>query len=118
MLKQEFIELKAELLVKGINATKKALQGIGTEYKEQNHGLFGWDFEDHANIALPDDFVLPDGTTVQFRRNSRSNYLIDLVDDQLTLSKGTENLCQVTWLPRPAFYNQKTTSNKEMVKIG
>lgn len=118
MPKQEFIELKAELLVNGINATKKALLGIGSEYKEQNHGLFGWDFEDHTNIALPDDFALPDGTIVQFRRNSSSNYLIDLVNDQLLLSNGKENLCQVNWLLRPAFYNQKTTSNKEMVKIG
>jgi len=116
--KQEFIELKAELLVNGINATRKALRGIGSEYKEQNHGLFGWDFEDHTNIALPDDFALPDGTIVQFRKNSNSNYLIDLVNDQLILSNGKENTCQVKWLPRPAFYNQKTTSNKEMVKIG
>ena len=118
MPKQEFIELKAELLVNGINATRKALRGIGSEYKEQNHGLFGWDFEDHTNIALPDDFALPDGTIVQFRKNSNSNYLIDLVNDQLILSNRKENLCQVKWLPRPAFYNQKTTSNKEMVKIG
>ncbi len=118
MPKQEFIELKSELLVNGINATKKALHGIGTEYKEQNHGLFGWDFEDHTNIALPDDFALPDGTIVQFRKNSRSNYLIDLVNDQLTVSNGKENMCQINWLPRPAFYSQITTSNKEMVKIG
>lgn len=118
MLNQEFIELKTELLVNGINATKKALQGTGTKFKEQNHGLFGWDFEDHANIVLPDDFVLPDGTIVQFRRNSRSNYLVDLVDDQLALIHGKDNLCQVNWLPRPSFYNQETTSNNEMVRIG
>jgi biotin synthase-like enzyme len=34
------------------------------------------------------------------------------------LKLGKENVCQINWLPRPAFYNQKTTSNKEMVKIG
>ena len=118
MTNQKFIELKSELLVNGINITGKAIKGLGSEYKEQNHGLFGWDFEDHANIVLPDDFVLPDDTIVQFRRNTRSNYLIDLVNDQLILSNGKENLCQVKWLPRPVFYNQKTTSNKEMVKIG
>jgi len=118
MSKQEFIELKAELLVNGIDATKKALLGIGSKYKEQNHGLFGWDFEDHTNILLPDDFVLPDGTIVQFRRNSNSNYFIDLVNDQLILSNGKKSLCQVKWLSRPVFYNQKTTDNKEMLKIG
>jgi biotin synthase-like enzyme len=118
LLKQENIELKAELLVNGINATKKALVGLGTQHKEQNHGLFGWDFEDHVNIALPDDFALPDGTIVQFRRNSKSSYLIHLIDDKLVLSKGNEYVCQVKWLPRPGFYNQQTSSNKEMTKIG
>lgn len=118
MKRHEFLELKTELLINGIKSTPEALKELGSKYKEQDHGLFGWDFEDHANIALPDDFALPDDTIVQFRRNSRSNYLIDLVNDQLILSNGKENLCQVKWLPRPAFYNKKTTSNKEMVKIG
>lgn len=118
MKRHEFLELKTELLVNGIKSNPEALKELGSKYKEQNHGLFGWDFEDHANITLPDDFVLPDGTIVQFRINSRSNYLIELVNDQLILSNDQENLCQVKWLPRPAFYNQKTTSNKEMVKIG
>ncbi len=118
MERHEFLELKTELLINGIKSTPEALKDLGSKYKEQNHGLFGWDFEDHANMALPDDFVLPDDTIVQFRRNSRSNYLIDVVNDQLILSNGKENLCQVKWLPRPAFYNKKTTSNKEMVKIG
>ncbi|MEJ2271748.1 MAG: radical SAM protein, partial [Candidatus Bathyarchaeota archaeon] len=118
MNNQEYIKIKAELLVNGVNATKHALEGLGTKYKEQNHGLFGWDFEDHTNIALPDDFVLPDGTIVQFRRNNQSNYLIDLVNNQLVLCDGKENLCQVNWLARPAFYSQKTSSNKDMVKIG
>ena len=36
------IELKASLLVEGMRATEVALTGVGTEYKEQNHGLFGW----------------------------------------------------------------------------
>jgi len=118
MERHEFLELKTELLINGIKSTPEALKNLGSKYKEQNHGLFGWDFEDHANMVLPDDFALPDDTIVQFRRNSRSNYLIDLVNDQLILSNGKENLCQVKWLPRPAFYNKKTTSNKEMVKIG
>ena len=71
----QYLELKAELLINGVKATDQALQELGTNYKEQNHGLFGWDFEDHPNITLPDDFILPDGTLVQFRRNSHSPYL-------------------------------------------
>jgi len=118
MKSHEFLELKTELLVTGINATPEALTDLGHRYKEQNHGLFGWDFEDHTHIVLPDDFVLPDDTIVQFRKNSRSNYLIASESNNLVLSNGKEDLCQVKWLPRPAFYEQRTTSNKEMVKIG
>ncbi len=113
-----FLKLKAELLINGINTTPEALKEIGSQFKEQNHGLFGWDFEDHTNIALPDDFALPDGTIVQFRRNSHSDYIVILKDGKLILDKRGEDLCQVKWLPRPAYYNQKTTSGNRMVKIG
>ena len=62
MERTEFLELKTELLINGIKSTPEALKELGSKYKEQNHGLFGWDFEDHTNIALPDDFALPDDT--------------------------------------------------------
>lgn len=112
------LKLKAELLTNGIDATPKALRQVGAKYKEQNHGLFGWDFEDHTNVALPDDFALPDGTIVQFRRNSHSSYIVDLVNGRLVLRDGKKEICQVDWLPRPDYYEQKTTSNNKMVKIG
>jgi hypothetical protein len=118
MAKHNYLELKAELLVDGISATPQALNEVGTRYKEQNHGLFGWDFEDHPNIALPDDFVLPDGTVVQFRRNSRSKYLIHLINDELRLSDGKLDLCTVKWITRPRYYGLKTISGNKMVKIG
>src|SRR3989304_3626863 len=72
MKDDRYLELKAELLVEGVKATPDALKQVGRTYKEQNHGLFGWDFEDHVEMVLPDDFTLPDGTVVQFRKNSRS----------------------------------------------
>jgi hypothetical protein len=50
----------------------EALTGLGHDFKEQNHRLFGWDFEDHTDIDLPDDFTLPDGTVVQFRQEVTS----------------------------------------------
>ena len=118
MNKYGYLELKAELLINGINATPKALKEVGTKYKEQNHGLFGWDFEDHTNIALPDDFALPDGTIVQFRRSSRSNYLVDQKDGKLILNDGKKELCQIRWLDRPKYYSQETSSGNRMVKIG
>ena len=117
-MENQYIELKAELLTNGVNATPAALSEVGSKYKEQNHGLFGWDFEDHTNIVLPDDFVLPDGTIVQFRRNSHSRYSVEVVNGELTLTDEKKNLCEVKWLPRPQFYGENTASNNRMVKIG
>jgi len=118
MTKYKYLELKAELLVEGIRATSDALREVGTKYKEQNHGLFGWDFEDHVGMVLPDDFTLPDGTVVQFRKNSRSPYQVNLKGNALVLSKGEEEICNVEWIPRPTYYEIKTTNNHTMVKIG
>jgi len=114
----KYLTLKAELLVEGIHAAPEALSGIGGRYKEQNHGLFGWDFEDHVGIKLPDDFLLPDGTVVQFRKNSHSAYGIVADKNGLVLRKAGEPLCAVEWLPRPAYYEAETTHKNKMVKIG
>jgi biotin synthase-like enzyme len=118
MNNNQYLELKAELLVNGVNASAQALQEVGTKYKEQNHGLFGWDFEDHTDITLPDDFILPDGTLVQFRRNSHSRYLVALSNGKLMLMNAGEPVCQVKWIPRPAFYDQKTANGNSMSKVG
>jgi hypothetical protein len=118
MEKYKYLQLKAELLVEGINATQQALEEVGTKYKEQNHGLFGWDFEDHVGINLPDDFILPDETVVQFRKNSLSPYKVCLTGNRLILSKGDIEICEVKWIPRPAFYDTETTTHRKMVKIG
>jgi biotin synthase-related radical SAM superfamily protein len=118
MTGHKFLELKAALLVDGIQATAEALKEVGKSYKEQNHGLFGWDFEDHVGTVLPDDFLLSDGTVVQFRKNSRSPYRVAVNGNGLVLSRDGEPLNHVQWLPRPAYYDQKTTHNNKMVKIG
>jgi biotin synthase-like enzyme len=114
----DFLKLKAELLVEGIQASPEALREAGKRYKEQNHGLFGWDFEDHIGMVLPDDFVLPDGTVVQFRKNSCSPYWVTGAENNLILSRGAENICSVKWIPRPNYYKRKTGNQHEMVKVG
>ncbi len=98
--------LEADLLVEGIRATGYALRCVGNEYKEQNHSLFGWDFEDHGTEMLPDDFLLHDGTVVQFRENSRSRFFIDRSeDDTLRLTENRKEFCPVSWIPRLKDYN-------------
>ena len=44
--------------------------------------------------------------------------MVNLTNHELVLNNGEEELCQVKWLPRPDYYNQKTTFNNKMVKIG
>lgn len=114
----DMIELKASLLVEGVRATAGALTGVGKEYKEQNHGLFGWDMEDHAGADLPDDFRLPDGTVVQFRMNSLSPFCVCADDGVLRLYHGERGICEVNWIKRPAFYDHMLAENKKMVQIG
>ena len=114
----DMIELKASLLVDGVTATEEALTGVGTEYKEQNHGLFGWDMEDHAGAELPDDFLLPDGTVVQFRMNSSSSFCVRAGGGNLRLFHGDRDLCAVQWIDRPAFYECELVEDKKMVQVG
>lgn len=113
-----YLLLKASLLTEGVRADLASLAGLGTVYKEQNHGLFGWDFENHAGLPAPDDFALPDGTVVQFRMNHRSPYHIKTVDGRQVLHYGAEELCEVRWFDRPAFYSRQTTKGHDMVKVG
>jgi hypothetical protein len=110
--------LKADLLAEGVRATPEALEGVGTRYKEQNHGLFGWDFEDHGSERLPDDFLLRDGTVVQFRKNGRSPFLVVRDGDgNLLLTRSAEPVGPVSWIPRPAYYALTTTDGTPMVKV-
>jgi hypothetical protein len=114
----DILEFKASLLVEGMRATEDALAGVGTEYKEQNHGLFGWDMEDHPHLVLPDDFVLPDGTVVQFRMNSSSPFCVRVADGVLRLSCNDRDISDVSWIKRPAFYGLEVAQGKRMVQIG
>lgn len=114
----DYLMLKAQLLINGITAEDGCFAGLGKDYKEQNHGLFGWDFEDHPDILLPDDFCLPDGTVVQFRLNARSPYRIKKIEQELFIFHYEETVYPVQWIKRPAFYSKTTSYKIEMVKIG
>lgn len=113
----DHLRLKAELLVEGINPTADALQGVGTEFKEQNHGLFGWDFVDHTDLSLPDDFLLADGTVVQFRYNPSSPYTMERRGDRREIARAGEVLDTATLIPRPRYYDAVTTSGALMRQI-
>ena len=54
MSKTDWLRLKAALLVEGLDTEPEALEGVGTEFKEQHHGLFAWDFENYVAWVLHD----------------------------------------------------------------
>lgn len=111
------LQLKAELLVEGIRFQPGALAGVGTEFKEQNHGLFGWDFVDHTDIALPDDFVLADGTVTQFRYNPASPYTMERRNGSLAVARDGGAVGAVRFIPRPGFYDATTSGGSVMRRI-
>lgn len=108
------LRLKANLLVEGISFEQGAFDEVGTRFKEQNHGLFGWDFVNHKGTELPDDFVLSDGTVTQFRYNPSSRYKITA---EHQVARDGEMLDRVSLIPRPTYYDQQTESGATMRQI-
>lgn len=113
----DFLRLKANLLVEGINFEPGALDGVGARFKEQNHGLFGWDFVNHKGVDMPDDFVLSDGTVTQFRFNPSSPYLMCMRAGELLIASRGEALDRVRLIPRPCYYDSVTESGVMMRQI-
>ena len=113
----DLFTLKAAMLVEGITFAPGALDAVGTGFKEQNHGLFGWDFTDHRGIPLPDDFVLSDGTVTQFRYNPLSPYAMALREGRHVIVKNGETLDTVSLIPRPRYYDSRTESGAIMRQI-
>ncbi len=70
------IELKAELLVDGVNIDASALEGMGEKYKEQIHGVFDFDLESHEHQKLPAEIILEDEMLVPFKKNSASPFIV------------------------------------------
>ncbi len=114
MTDHRLLRLKADLLVEGISFEPGAFDEVGARFKEQNHGLFGWDFVNHKGTELPDDFVLSDGTVTQFRYNPSSRYKIT-ADHQV--ARDGEALDRVSLIPRPTYYDQQTESGATMRQI-
>ncbi|MHB1000036.1 MAG: radical SAM protein [Armatimonadota bacterium] len=113
----DFLRLKANLLVEGINFEHDALTEVGTRFKEQNHGLYGWDFTNHKGIDLPDDFLLSNGTVTQFRFNPSSSYVMGIRGGDLVVTKHNEVLDRVKLISRPSYYDSVTESGAMMQQI-
>ncbi len=111
------VRLKARLLVDGINFEAGVLDEVGTRFKEQNHGLFGWDFVSHKGVDLPDDFVLSDGTVTQFRLNPLSPYMMRRCGGEFVVTEREVVLDRVGLIPRPKFYESVASGGAPMRQI-
>ena len=111
------LELKASLLVDGIDCDRDALARVGADYKEQNHGLFGWDFVNHKDVQMPDDFVLSDGTVAQFRYNPSSPYKMAIRQGRKVVVRDGEVLDTVKLIDRPNYYDTLTDSDSVMRQV-
>ncbi len=111
------ILLKARLLTDGVRIDGEALAGLGSEYKEQLHHLFEYDFDVHMTHLAPSELRLAGGSIVQVRLNERSPYLIRRESSELYVECGGKRLSTLEWIERPAFYAQKTSFGQAMTSI-
>ncbi len=112
------LELKAELLVDGVNIDASALEGVGEKYKEQIHGVFDFDFESHEHQKLPAEIILEDEILVPFKKSSVSPFIVKRNNVSLFLEHNGRHVLDVKYNSRPEFYNQKTSDSVLMSRIG
>jgi len=112
------LELKAELLVDGVNIDASAFEGVGEKYKEQIHGVFDFDFESHENQKLPAEIILEDEMLVPFKKSSASPFVVKRNNGPLFLEYKGEHVLDVKYTDRPKFYNKMTSDSILMSRIG
>jgi hypothetical protein len=111
------LQLKARLLVDGVQVSASALEGVGGPHKEQVHHLFEYDFDVHAADRQPAELQLPGGSVVQVRMNHRAPFRVERSDGALVLLEHGRDPIEVSWLPRPAFYDETVSSGRPMTAI-
>ncbi|HEY3491213.1 MAG TPA: radical SAM protein [Candidatus Deferrimicrobiaceae bacterium] len=112
------LELKLDLGMNGVAVTKEALAKIqpGTVAQEQVHCLFEYDFDTH-DFTLPSGFNLPLGLSVPFRWNRDAAHTVTVDGERVILVKKGNEIAEIDFHPRPAFYGKKTSDGKEMDTI-
>jgi hypothetical protein len=113
------LALKAELINEGVAITQEALDLIqpGVIAQEQVHSLFEMDFDTH-DFELPSGYDLPNGLSVGFRWNKRSNNVITADGGRTILV--TDGLAhgEVKFHRRPGWYGKKTSDGQDMSTVG
>lgn len=116
-IRQEML-WKNDLCATGTRIELAALEGVGTEYKENYRYIFNWITDEFPpDSYLPSDIVFPEGTVVLMNHNLQSPYLIRRDNSQLILEKDGKFLTTIRYVKRPAFYSKKTSAGIPMHRV-
>jgi len=112
--------LKLDLQRRGVCFTQRATEELqDIKYEHSTNILFQWHQRDKKVNYFPLAFYFNDGTAwgVRLGKPESEPYTVDLVDDNFWLLSDGNPLEEITPLPRPAFYDKKTTKGIPMQYI-
>jgi len=112
------IILKIDVQRRGVHYTERALSAIDESLHQlRGPALFG--YRDGQLSPRPESLLLRDGTSIIVDPTplDKNPYLVDLADGRLMLTDNEELLEEVEYWPKPAYYDQKTSSGVPMSYI-
>ncbi|MEM4605574.1 MAG: radical SAM protein [Candidatus Pacearchaeota archaeon] len=109
--------LKIALLVRGMNISDQAREGLGKIYQEKIYSYSLTDWID-KKITLPSDIRLDKNIFVGFRLNTNSEWNIIKDGKKRVLEFNKNYICDVDFIPRPKYYDFKTVKGVPLQSIG
>jgi len=115
------IVLKLELLIRGIDISKAAVQNFQQrdDLLWKGYHLFSFDFQETKlyKDKIPYNIRLEDGCNIQMRTNRFAPYVLDLVDGEFVIRERESNqiIARKIWFERkPRWYNMRTKDGIQM----
>jgi hypothetical protein len=110
--------LKIDVQRRGVHYTDRALQAVDPgRHQLRGPALFG--YRDGQLSPLPESLLLRDGTSIIVDPvpAERNPYLVDYLDGRTVLADHGEVLEEVEYWPKPAYYDQQTSSGIPMSHV-
>ncbi|EHI97190.1 Radical SAM domain protein [Clostridium sp. DL-VIII] len=113
------LELKAKIIVEGINANPGIFKhlDLGGKYQEQIHLLFEMDHHEHVGISFPCGFTSPNGLRYSFNWDVNSRFSIKYNDGQYYLAENDIDIFPIEFDKRPNYYKLTTSDGTRMSHI-
>lgn len=110
-------EIKIDLLLKGVNVSEEAKEGLGTKYQEKNYSYCLTDWTNKKEI-FPSNLFLDNRVFVGFRYNKDSPWKVEGTIDSKVLTFNKKEICAVDFTPRPKYYDKLLKDNKVLQSVG